>query len=188
MHSIVASDIFGRTTALDNLCKHIGGTVEIVDPYGGESMGFTREKDAYDYFTSRAGISDYSETLRSALNRALSPVTLVGFSVGASAIWKISGLLDRETTKRAVCFYGSQIRHYLDIEPSVKLDLILPSHETSFCIAGLAKQLSNKKNLVLHNTPYLHGFMNTLSNNYCDDGYQTYVNWLRTDARQYGVS
>jgi len=33
--------------------------------------------------------------------------TLIGFSIGASAIWQLSDKLSGNLVKRAICFYGS---------------------------------------------------------------------------------
>jgi dienelactone hydrolase len=178
MHKIVVSDIFGRTPALDKLCKAVGSDVDVIDPYDGKFMGFCTEDQAYDSFMTNVGISTYSDLLLSRLEKARTPISLVGFSVGASAIWQISESLNAGKVKRVVCFYGSQVRRLTEIRPSVVIEHVLPMHEPGFSVEELARRLSGIDNIVLYKTPYLHGFMNELSKNYSNLGYSEYVDWL----------
>lgn len=182
LHRIIVSDIFGKTPALDRLCRAVGADVDVIDPYGGEYLGFWTEKQAYEYFMAHIGLNTYCDAVRSRLEKSPSPAMLVGFSVGASAVWRISESLDSQKVRRAVCFYGSQIRHFMEIEPSIAVDHILPFHEPAFNVDELAGSLAGKNNVVLHRTPYLHGFMNEVSKNYNELGYRTYIDWLQRSS------
>ena len=124
------------------------------------------------------GLNGYGDLLLSTLQKTPSPIILIGFSVGASAVWQISESLNLEKVKRAVCFYGSQIRYLTEIQPNIMVDLVLPIHEAGFSVKALARILSDRKHVVLHRTPYLHGFMNERSQNYDKAGYSRYVDWL----------
>ncbi|MBN2429671.1 MAG: hypothetical protein JXK94_15155 [Deltaproteobacteria bacterium] len=179
MRKIVVTDIFGKTPALEKLCKAVGGDVDIIDPYAGKFMGVMTEEQAYGFFMANTGVETYCDLLLSRLEKIPSPGILIGFSVGASAIWQISESLSRAKVKRAVCFYGSQVRHLAEINPGFVVDFVLPKHEPGFDIDELANRLAGKKNVVLHKTPYLHGFMNELSKNYNKSGYTQYIDWLR---------
>lgn len=179
---MVVSDIFGRTPALENLCKTVACDVDVIDPYSGKYMGFQTEQDAYEFFMATVGLNAYCNLLHARLEKAPKPVILVGFSVGASAIWMISESLSTEKVKRAVCFYGSQVRHLVGINPGVVVEHVLPAHEPGFSVDDLACQFSGKENVVLHKTPYLHGFMNQCSKNFSHSGYTGYVDWLRESA------
>jgi len=182
MRKIVVSDIFGKTQTLDKLCKALGDDVDIIDSYGGKYMCFQTEEQAYEFFMANVGLKTYCDLLQSRLKKTPSPATLIGFSVGASAIWRISESLTTERVKRAVCFYGSQVRHLSEIIPNVVIEFIIPRHESGFSVDELVTCLSDKKNVVLHKTPYLHGFMNELSKNYNKLGYTKYIDWLRQNA------
>lgn len=182
MCRIIISDIFGKTLALDKLCKAVGADVDVIDPYAGKYMGFQTEEQAYESFMAHMGLNTYCDLLQSKLEKTSSPTTLIGFSVGASAVWQISESLSAETVKRAICFYGSQVRNLTEINPGIVVEHILPLHESGFSVDELARSLSGKKNVVLHMTPYLHGFMNELSENYNKLGYTRYVDWLRQSA------
>jgi dienelactone hydrolase len=152
--------------------------IYIVDPYSGKFMDFKNETEAYTYFMSNVGLDYYRELLISKIHEIASSITLLGFSIGASAIWEISKDLESDIVTNAFCFYGSQIRNNLDIEPEFPVDLILPISEPHFSIPDLSKHLSKKDNVTIHQTDYLHGFMNTYSANFNKDGYDYYIKWL----------
>jgi len=184
MRQAVVSDIFGKTLALEKLCKALGD-VDIIDPYAGKYMGFQTEEQAYVFFMANVGLKTYCDLLQSRLKKIPSLTTMVGFSVGASAIWQISESLTIERVKRAVCFYGSQIRYLSEINPNIAIEVVVPMHEPGFSIDELVTCLSCKRNVVLHKTPYLHGFMNEFSKNYNELGYTKYIDWLRQSANEY---
>jgi dienelactone hydrolase len=179
MGKVIVSDIFGRTPALETLAGAVGSVVDIIDPYGGKQMGFPTEPRAYTHFMAHVGIRAYENMLLTRLAEIPRINVLIGFSVGAAAIWGISETLAPDKIGRAVCFYGSQIRHATDIVPNVKIEHIFPENEPEFSIHDLAAALSGKKNVTVHKTPYLHGFMNALSQNFSRTGYTAHVEWLR---------
>ncbi len=111
MKKNIVSDIFGRTPALENLCKALGSNVDIIDPYAGKYMCFKTEQEAYDFFMANVGLEAYCCVLKSKLEKDSIPLILIGFSVGASAIWQVSESFSNKKIKHVVCFYGSQIRH-----------------------------------------------------------------------------
>lgn len=179
MHKIVVSDIFGKTRELENLCSALKARVEILDPYSGKFIRFKEESKAYEYFMANVGIQAYSELLLEKLNSVSNPTSLIGFSVGASAIWKISENLNIDFIKNAICFYGSQIRKHIEVKPCIRMDLIFPMSEPGFSVNELGNILSEKSMVKVHNTRYLHGFMNFLSKNFSHVGYNEYIDWLR---------
>lgn len=179
MRTVVVSDIFGKTKALEKLCRNIATEYEIIDPYSGEDMGFKNEAQAYEHFAGNIGLDHYSNHLLKHLEGNQIQINLLGFSIGASAIWKISSSLKREIAKHVAGFYGSQIRKYLEVEPAVVIELYLPAFEPTFSISALADRLTSKMNVRVHQTGYLHGFMNELSVNFSREGYIGQVNRLR---------
>ena len=60
MQRIVVSDIFGVTPALIDLCNSLECETVIVDPYGGEQIGFTAESTAYSFFMENVGLEKWS--------------------------------------------------------------------------------------------------------------------------------
>lgn len=95
------------------------------------------------------------------------------------AIIQDSESLKTKQVKHMFCFYSSQIRHFQRINPSCKVDFVMPAFEPDFSIEELSEQLLSKDNVTIHNTLYLHGFMNKRSKNFSHSGYNKYVDWLR---------
>ena len=179
MPIVMVTDIFGRTPALEQLCGEIGGDAQILDPYAGKTMTFGDEAEAYAFFMEHVGLDAYVELLTAKLADLSGSVALIGFSVGASAVWRLSGTPVADKVTWAACFYGSQIRHWPEVVPQFPIELILPAQEPGFSVDELADRLSGRKNVTLRRTPYGHGFMNPLSGNFSPEGYAQYAEWLR---------
>ena len=64
MRRIIISDIFGRTPALEKLCRAIAPDTKIIDPYYGKFMDFQNEKEAYKYFMKQVGVNKYCQVVR----------------------------------------------------------------------------------------------------------------------------
>ena len=122
MQLLIASDIFGRTAALEALADrlaphsrlHLAAPL-LVDPYGGDPRPFETEAAAYEVFQREVGLARYTRILTDAVTAVDGPLTLIGFSVGAAAIWALSDNANLRQGTRAFCFYGSQIRHHTGV-------------------------------------------------------------------------
>lgn len=198
---ILVSDIFGVTAALKELAKELNDAI-IIDPYDSKMMNFSSETIAYEYFTQHIGLSQYTKHLSDSLQKltelpytsAPSTLTqkldlyLIGFSVGASAIWllpeeKISNLLN-DLSLKGICFYGSQIRNVKEIEPVFEIELIFPDYERHFDVNELVNSLNKIENTNAIKAKYLHGFMNECSTNFHLTGYEEYIAYLKTKILQ----
>ena len=182
MQNLIASDIFGRTTALETLAGQLApypGRCLIVDPYKGAFRHFSGEPAAYATFQSEVGLGAYIQSVRKALHQATQPLTLIGFSVGASAIWALSGGAGLPPGTRAFCFYGAQIRHYTAVMPRIDIELYFPELEPHFDVDDLVRRLSGRKGVVCHRTTYRHGFINPMSVNFDPNAYTAYLQILK---------
>jgi dienelactone hydrolase len=179
MSLTLVSDVFGITPGLLRLKDELGATT-IVDPYNGQSMAFNNEADAYSYFVSTVGLECYVSILLKALETLESPTTLVGFSVGASAVWSLSASNERNIVKQAYCFYGSQIRNLTKTQPCYQINLIFPQSESHFEVEELIIKLTNKPNVSITQVEYLHGFMNYYSTNFNEKAYKEYTALLQS--------
>lgn len=182
MRTVVVTDIFGKTNALETLCQQFSTVFHIVDPYLGAEKRFKSEAMAYECFMKECGVEAYAGILEGVLSNQIDPVNLLGFSVGASAIWQLSDSLSQLNVRHAAGFYGSQIRHNFSNSPSVKLDLFIPKEEDTFDVSIFGTALADTSNVVLHHTAYRHGFMNQHSTNFDSTALTTYLNWLRVWA------
>jgi dienelactone hydrolase len=177
MNTILISDVFGITPALLKLRDKLGATI-IVDPYQGKSMDFKNETDAYAYFITEVGLEHYVSNVSNVLEALDGETILIGFSVGASAIWQLSQNNKNSHIKQAFCFYGSQIRNFKKIEPCFQVNLIFPKNELHFDVVELIEKLKNKFNVRITKVDYLHGFMNYYSSNFNEIAYQEHVDLL----------
>lgn len=184
MKLIVVTDIFGLTDALDSLLESISShceSIEIVDPYDNCYPNFESEREAYACFTERVGLTRYAEKLESVLQgREESSLVLLGFSVGASAIWVLSEKLEKYRNTRGICFYSSQIRNYLDLMPKIEIDMYLAKEEPAYDVDEIMAALSAKESVRCRKTDYLHGFMNGKSKNFRKEGCLSYINAIRS--------
>lgn len=182
MQTIIVSDIFGRTKALEKLASLLSSEVDIFDPYDSEIKGFANESEAYSFFTSEVGIDKYSEKLSEFVQSIESELKLIGFSIGAAAIWKISGQKNMDNISSATCFYGSQIRNFNQVVPLFPIKLIFPAFEEHFSVSELMATLSGMENVTIKQVPFLHGFMNQHSVNYDQRGYNQEIQALCKSA------
>lgn len=181
MIKIIVADIFGRTPALITLGDSMNADV-IVDPYNGEEMNFANEAQAYDYFIANIGLDNYQKKLLQVIEQHACECRLIGFSVGAAAIWKLSEFLPEyiaKFVKFATCYYGSQIRYFHKLRPSFDIALIFPRYEPHFDVVALQNTLNKKDKVTTTQVDYLHGFMNTYSVNFNRVGYKEHLALLQ---------
>jgi dienelactone hydrolase len=178
--NLIVSDIFGKTAALITLGEAIGAD-EIIDPYDGVNMNFESETQAYNYFIENVGIDSYLEKLSKVLNASSDECMLIGFSVGASIIWQLSELTSKhinKIVKKAICYYGSQIRYSTQLSPVFNVKVIFPKRESHFDVLALQNKLIKKDNVSAIQVEYLHGFMNIHSQNFNREGYIKHLELL----------
>ncbi|WP_271272711.1 dienelactone hydrolase family protein [Aliamphritea hakodatensis] len=179
MSHIILSDIFGYTSALQVLADQLPGDWLILDPYDGTEMCFEDESRAYAHFQRVSGIDVYAARLADCLMTADESVSIIGFSVGAAALWQVLGSGVADKAGYAIGFYGNQIRHALGSAPRRPVTLVIPASERHFSVADFAESLSAYPQVSLSRAPYLHGFMNPASVNYSAAGYAEYTGWLQ---------
>ena len=177
------ADIFGRTRALETIGQELSEAVpdtQIIDPYQGLDHPFETEAGAYAYFMDRVGLAPYASILTDVLADSGPDTALIGFSVGASAIWSVSDKPLFRNIKKAFCFYGSQIRQYTDIRPRFDMELIFPEQEPHFEVDELIHTLQAKDRVSCSKAKGLHGFMNELSPHFDPDCYAVFMEYLKT--------
>lgn len=180
---VAVTDIYGRTSffyELLTILKPKYEVIEVVDPYNNLEIHFNNEQEAYTYFQEQIGLKGYIAKLHQLLidNKYLE-VHLLGFSVGASAVWAISELLNFSSNSKGICFYGSQIRNLKQVRPLIEMDLYFPITEQHFDVNELIKKLNNRPKINCYKTDYLHGFMNKKSKNFNESGYIKYMEILK---------
>lgn len=179
---IIVSDIFGRTPELIDLASELSGRYDqlhIIDPYDGHIIDFDSEQDAYHYFQEHCSIEKLAGLVLEKVAESNVKLDLVGFSVGASAIWFLSETRYAEIINTAVCFYGSRIRDILDKVPRFKIRLVFPVFEHHFDVARLTSVISKKTHVECTQTKFMHGFMNKRSENFDEAGYREFLDQMK---------
>lgn len=141
-------------------------------------MAFKNEAEAYSFFVKHVGLDHYLSCLSKHMQSITQQTTLVGFSVGASVVWRLSERDNHPQIKHAFCYYGSQIRHFTQIEPRFKITVILPASESHFDVVLLQKKIARKALVKTKQVDYLHGFMNHYSIHYNESGYKGQMAFL----------
>jgi dienelactone hydrolase len=186
MAVFIVSDIFGVTPSLITFAKKLeitGQNVFIFDPYEGIEQNFVNEAKAYSYFSDNVGLDKYAESLQTFIeyktnNAQCKNNILIGFSIGASAIWKISEGESIKHVEHAFIFYGSQIRKLTHIQPKIRSTLIFPAQETHFSVDELEQRLASHTLVSTKRCTYMHGFMNPHSVNFNERACTDYTHWL----------
>jgi dienelactone hydrolase len=161
---LVAADIYGITPALRALTAALGAKTEWLSPWEGEGSPHATEQASHSAFVAGPGLDAYAE--RIALAAAGEPVTLVGFSVGATAGWLFAAGQHCAPESRLVLFYGSRIRHYLDLRPRCRVEAIFAEHEAAFDPQAVAAAIASETVRTVVVPGAAHGFMNALSPGY----------------------
>ena len=171
---IIITDIFGHTEAVKDFADTLNAPYAIVEPYNNEQRSFNSESEAYCYFMEHVGIEQYAMSITNELKALSHPHVIIAFSAGAAALWSVSDQLDDKNIRLGVLFYGSQIRHHVDIKPVFPCHLVFPEHEDHFSIPSLIARLAFIPQVTLDVCEYKHGFMNSQSTNFNSIGYNKY--------------
>lgn len=178
---IIATDIYGLTGHTDRIAKLFSSHFKFIftiDPYKGNRLKFQNDDQAYECYLKHCGIDYYTQRLVHLAKACEQTVSFLGFSAGASAVWRAVNALDSRRTHKSVCFYGTQIRNYTDLEQETPVTLIFPKREKTFDLEQVKNELRGKENLDIIETEYEHGFMNRCSENFNEEAYNIFTERL----------
>lgn len=118
---------------------------------------YEQEQDAYANFIKNIGFDIVAEVneLVERLSKEYAQVFLIGFSVGATLVWRAAS--DAKCSG-AVCFYGSRIRDYCDLKPGCPTLLIMADQDKSYPVLQIDKDLKAIPNSILKVLNGQHGF------------------------------
>jgi dienelactone hydrolase len=181
MNLLVVSDIFGSTKPLNDFAAQLlsfYGEIIVIDPYDGQNIQFSSEEDAYKYFQINCGIKQLTKQLAEEVEKSKDTVDIIGFSVGGTSAWEISGSETSKSIRNIVCFYSSRIREKTSIAPRFPTTVVFPSFEKSFDLEPVIQSVEKNTNVEVIRTNHLHGFMNKNSVNYSAAGYKHFLTWF----------
>lgn len=131
MNYIILSDIHGDTNYLRQFGERLQGRVEYLTPYSRIDLNTKRPSESqYEFFKRVSSLDVYFESALNKLKQSHSPVSVIGFSVGATVAWRLAAL-DLPTLNQCIGVFGSRIRDYLYIKP-VKPTVLLFSNEEHY--------------------------------------------------------
>lgn len=182
---LVFTDIFGLCSGLSRLLADLrqsGATLHLVDPYQGKTQQFADEEQAYAAYTAICGHDAYAALAAEALQHSSQPFDLaIGFSAGATALWRALAETDSSKLKQAILFYPGQLHRHLALKPQVATQVIFGHSEPHFAVADICQQLQ-QQGVTAISTPYAHGFINPASKAFDEVGYQQYLALLHNLA------
>lgn len=161
-HIIIIHEIYGITknlVELKALLEKSGYTVSLPSLYTDNYTGFD-EAYSYEKFYSQVGIEKSYNIINKEINKIPdSDVILLGFSIGATIAWLHS---NNDRIKSVIGIYGSRIRNYLNIVPTVKTNLFF-CNEEAFNVEEVNSALNHKTLVSSEIIPGKHGFYGKLS-------------------------
>lgn len=175
-HLVIVSDIFGLCAGLNRLVQDLAATaavqIQLIDPYQGAAQQFADEQQAYAAYSNQCGHDIYAGQVLQALQTVQQPFELaIGFSAGASALWRALADIETSTVKQAVLFYPGQIHRHLFVTPQVPTQIIFGASEPHFAVADICAQLQQKPGVGAVAKPFAHGFMSPASQAFNATGY-----------------
>lgn len=181
MHIILGTDTWGRTPHVNAMARSLAeiASVTVVDPYDSTNQQFASEEEAHARYLDVGGPDYFASCIGSALEESTEPTCLVGFSVGASAVWSTVSADNAGAARWALCFYDPAIRNMIELEPKTQVELIFASNEKQFDVEVVARDLQDKQNVQCYVTPFSHGFMNSAYDHFNQDVYEFWVDWIK---------
>lgn len=181
MHIVIATDIYGMEESVGNLAAALrlqGAEISVISPYedGAPAPG-EDEKEVYAAFAGQCGHERYSEKILALLQEE-EWNGAVGFSAGASALWRALAGYRQKSPSHFLGFYPTRIRKYLDRFPAIQATLVFPRFEEAVDVNALIGTIAGNENIRCLKTPYLHGFLNPRSKNYSADGQRDFAGIL----------
>ncbi|MBA9856991.1 hypothetical protein PQH03_17535 [Ralstonia insidiosa] len=166
MKIVVASDIHGINASLRSLLAVLGDPV-ILSPWLEDGCPFASEEDAVHAFHAKNGLRSYAQKIADVVEDQ--PAFLIGFSVGATSLWRYIASQRCHVQSRAFLYYGSRIRDAVGLIPRCPATVVFAEHEPSFSPASVAASIAGPGVAcsVIENTH--HGFMNPSSRHYRPD-------------------
>ncbi|WP_372628180.1 dienelactone hydrolase family protein [Arsukibacterium sp.] len=182
-HVLVLSDIFGLCAGLEPLLADLsqaGAVVQLVDPYQGQRQQFTDEASAYAEYISQCGHDTYAAIASQALQGSGQRFDIaIGFSAGATGLWRALAATDSSKLKQAILFYPGQIHQHQALTPAVPVQVIFGHSEPHFNVAAICQQLQ-QQGVTAVSSGYQHGFMNPASAAFDEAGYQQQLNKIKS--------
>lgn len=178
MNIIIATDIHGINDQLRHLFCALGDELIFLSPWDSDSSPYNNEQEAVAAFQADHGLEKYQQKI--AQQAGNSPALLIGFSVGATALWRHLASNHCHPQSQAHLYYGSRIRDHQDLIPRCQTKVIFAEHEASFKPADIITNITHPHVACSIISGTHHGFMNPHSANFREELVRGEVDYLRT--------
>lgn len=181
MKIIIATDIHGINQQLRAMFQDFGNEVTFLSPWPDESSPYANEQEAVAAFQADHGMEKYQQQIAQEAGNA--PAILIGFSVGATALWRYIASELCHPQSRAQLYYGSRIRDHQTSIPRCQTRVIFAEHEASFQPVDIIANIThpNVECSIIAGTH--HGFMNPRSPNFREELARRELDYIRTLVR-----
>lgn len=167
MKIIIATDIHGINQQLRTLFQDFGNEVTFLSPWHGDGSPYDNEQQAVAAFQADHGMEKYQQQI--AKEAGNTPAILIGFSVGATALWRHIASELCHPQSRAHLYYGSRIRDHQTNIPRCQTKVIFAEHEASFQPADIVANITHPHVECSIIAGTHHGFMNPHSPNFREE-------------------
>lgn len=178
MKIIIATDIHGIHPQLRAMFQDLGNEVHFLSPWPGEGSPYANEQEAVAAFQADHGMEKYQQTIAQAADDL--PSLLIGFSVGATALWRYIASKLCHPHSHAHLYYGSRIRDHQTSIPCCPTQVIFAEHEASFQPADIIANITHPHVACSIIARTHHGFMNPRSPNFREELARREVMYLRS--------
>ena len=183
MTTLIAADVFGPTPELQAFAAALDQPTRVIGPSESPAPAAWSEAMAYASFIDGGGIPPYVHRLEQVLSDPAAGIErVIGFSVGAAALWALLATLRARSIRSATLFYGSRIRDQLDRVPLCPVQLVFAEHEKSFCPSNLVATLRARGHDAVLDPGSQHGFMNRRSPGFDPARQAKYLEALRSTS------
>ena len=179
MKIVVASDIHGISVELRSQLACLGPHT-VLSPWPGEGKPFASEQEAVTAFHLQDGLTSYARQIADVTQRE--PALLIGFSVGATSLWRHVSSPDCHPDSRAFLYYGSRIRDHLTLTPRCRTAVFFAESEPSFQPEAVVNAVINTGAQCEVIPGTRHGFMHPNSPHYRADLAQVHFQMIRREA------
>ncbi|MBY6187681.1 hypothetical protein KUV89_13755 [Marinobacter hydrocarbonoclasticus] len=175
------TDIWGQHATLDPFIQRLSAVASdwnVLDPYSGQRFAFENESQAYQYFLHRCSKATYQQKVRTLLEQAEAPLTLLACSAGANALWPLLDSPLAAKIKKAVLVYGTAIPQ-TPLTPQCETALLMCRDDEG--VISQQRSLEQYGPVLLSDAP--HGFLNARAPGYNAEAAAQAETWILDQLR-----
>ncbi len=152
--------------------------VEFVSPY--QHLVDNDFDKNYQTFCQHVGMDKYCTVVKQRIAQLPdTPYIAVGESVGATALWCNTPMLDPKNCLAAICLYGSRIRDHLAIKPNCPTHLRFSNDEGYFLTPDVNAQLAALEQVSVDTVALPHGFATPMHQSFNPSAFADLIHFIK---------